>query len=54
MSLHSSAHWRKMADETRARAVHMSSDELRGVMLWIAEQYDALARQTAELEDGEW
>jgi hypothetical protein len=46
------AHWREHAERLRARAVELTDDGGRLVMLQIAETYEALARRSAGTADG--
>ena len=48
--LRSSGYWRERAEETRAKAAEMRSDDLQSAMLGIAAVYDRMAKRAAERE----
>jgi hypothetical protein len=42
------AHWRKLAEDARAQAARMETEERRRIMLRIASDYDQLAQRAEE------
>ncbi|MBR0695821.1 hypothetical protein [Bradyrhizobium lablabi] len=48
--LHNPKHWRDRAEETRTKAARFYNVELKRRMLRIAEEYEKIADQAAELE----